>query len=304
MNLKTKAQDESMAAIHPDTRLGAVNLVVSDLDSQIAFHRDILGFQLHWQEDHRVGMGAGSEDLLHFVERNDSIRPRRTTGLYHTAILVPAKRDLAQLLKRIAETRTPMQGMSDHGTHLALYLPDAEGNGIELAWDRSKDQWPDMATILKEGTPEAMRRLTAPLDVDDLMSELNQNPGDWNGMPTGTQIGHVHLHVADLAATRYFYHGLLGFDITLESEQFGMVFFSAGGYHHHIGANIWNGAGAPPPPANAAGLRFFTIYLPNQKELTSLLERVRQAGVAAEPVEHGFLLRDPAQNGVLLTAAS
>jgi catechol 2,3-dioxygenase len=302
MNLKTKSQDEPVAAaISPDIRLGAVSLVVSDLDSQIAFYGDILGFQLHWQEGHRAGMGAGREDLLHFVEMKDSIRPSRATGLYHTAILVPTKRDLAQLLKRIAETRTPMQGMSDHGTHLALYLPDAEGNGIELAWDRSKDQWPDLATILAEGTPAAMRKLTAPLDVDDLLSELKQNPGDWPGMPPETQVGHVHLYVSDLDSTRAFYHGLLGFDITLDSNQFGMIFFSAGGYHHHIGTNIWNGAGAPPPPANAAGLQYFTIILPGQDDLTALVERIRRDGVPVEPVENGFMLRDPAQNGVTLT---
>jgi catechol 2,3-dioxygenase len=301
MNQKLSRNAEKTVGIHPAARLGAVSLQVSDLDRQIAFHQDILGFKLHWRKDYQAGMGAGGEDLLRFIENKSAVRPGRTTGLYHIAILVPNKRDLAQLLKRIAETRTPMQGMSDHGTHLALYLPDAEGNGIELAWDRAKEMWPDMASILKEGTPAAMRTLTAPLDVDDLMSELKQKPGDWSGMPPQTQVGHVHLHVSDLESTRAFYHGLLGFDITLESDRFGMIFFSAGGYHHHIGANIWNGAGAPPPPANAAGLQYFTVLLPDQLELMEVSNRVQQAGLPVEPVENGFLLRDPAQNGVTLT---
>jgi catechol 2,3-dioxygenase len=301
MNLKTSVESRTMAAIHPATRLGAVKLMVGDLDRQIAFHRDILGFQLHWRDDEQAGMGAGSEDLFRFIEHQDATRVRGTTGLYHTAILVPTKRDLAHLLQRIAETRSPMQGMSDHGTHLALYLPDAEGNGIELAWDREKSLWPDMASILKEGTPAAMRRLTAPLDVDDLMSALQQDPGEWEGMPAGTQVGHVHLHVSDLGTARAFYHGLLGFDITLQSDQFGMAFFSAGGYHHHIGTNIWNGAGAPPSPANAAGLQHFTIALPDETELKILVERLRQADFAVEPVQNDFLVHDPAGNGVLLT---
>jgi catechol 2,3-dioxygenase len=302
MNLNTSTNLDTHFKIHPATRLGPVSLAVTDLERQIAFHRDILGMKLHWREGDQAGMGAGGEDLLQFVERRQATRPGRTTGLYHTAILLPTKRDLAQLLKRIAETRTPMDGMSDHGTHLALYLPDAEGNGIELAWDRSRDQWPDLASILAEGTPAAMRRLTAPLDVDDLLSELKHEPGEWEGMPPETQVGHVHLHVSDLNETRQFYHDLLGFDIKLESSKFGMIFFSAGGYHHHIGSNIWNGAGAPPPPPNAAGLRSFTVILPDQHELAGLIERIHQAGLPVETLQDGYLVRDPAQNGVTLTA--
>jgi len=303
MSLKSFTIPETQIPIHPAAQLGPVDLTVMNLERQVRFHQDVLGMQLHWRQDNRAGMGAGKDDLLRLVEQKDAVVSRRTTGLYHTAILLPAKRDLAQLLMRIYQKRSPLQGMSDHGTHLAIYLPDAEGNGIELAWDRPKESWPNLATILREGTPDAMRRLTAPLDVDDLLSELKLNPGDWSAMPVETQIGHVHLHVSDLAASRYFYHDLLGFDVTLESERFGMIFFSAGGYHHHIGANIWNGAGAPPPPANAAGLRWFTVRLPDSAHLGALVDRVRRSGWQIEPASDGYLLRDPASNGIRLVAA-
>jgi catechol 2,3-dioxygenase len=303
VNLQPGVFTETNPRIHPATRLGQVELLVKNLDAQVSFHQEILGMKLHWRDQGQAGLGAGGEDLFHFVELKQAERVRRTTGLYHTAVLLPTKRDLAQLLMRISETRTPMDGMSDHGTHLALYLPDAEGNGIELAWDRPKAQWPDLATIVAEGTPAAMRKLTAPLDVDDLLSELKQKPGDWPGMPPETQVGHVHLHVADLNATRDFYHGLLGFDIKLESDRFGMIFFSAGGYHHHIGANIWNGAGAPPPPANATGLSYLTIVLPDAGELNALVSRIRSAGLPVEPLQNGFMVRDPSHNGVFLTAS-
>jgi catechol 2,3-dioxygenase len=304
MNLKSITHPESHTRIHPATRLGPVELTVKDLDRQLAFHQEVLGMKLHWQENGRAAVGAGGDDLLRFTELKEAVQVHRTTGLYHTAILLPAKLDLAQLLVRIHEKRSPLQGMSDHGTHLAVYLADTEGNGIELAWDRPKDQWPDLASILKEGTPAALRRLTAPLDVDDLLSEIERNTGPWQGMPAGTQIGHVHLHVADLNLTRDFYHDLLGLVITLDSDTFGMVFFSAGDYHHHIGANIWNGAGAPPPPANATGLSFFTLILPDAAGLDALVERIRAAGYPVDQQQGGYLVRDPAQNQIRLTSAA
>ncbi|HSV85136.1 MAG TPA: VOC family protein [Levilinea sp.] len=300
--MKNRADVRTGQTIHPETRLGAVELAVMDVNRQVSFHKEVLGMTLHWQQDHRAGMGAGGEDILRFVERKDAVQVRRTTGLYHTAILLPSKRDLAQLLMRIHEKRSPLQGMSDHGTHLAIYLPDAEGNGIELAWDRPKAQWPDLAAIMKEGDPAGMRRLTAPLDIAELLSEAQNRRSAWEGMSAGTKVGHVHLHVSDLKATRHFYHGLLGFDITLDSDPFGMVFFSAGGYHHHLGANIWNGAGAPPPPANSAGLRSFTIVLPEIAHLEALVSRVREAGQEIERNEDGYLLRDPSGNGIRLIA--
>jgi catechol 2,3-dioxygenase len=301
LNNKENILDKN--TIHKDTRLGLVELVVKDLARQVQFHQDILGMKLHWQENGSAGLGAGGEDLLQFIQRPDAVRTGRTTGLYHTAMLLPEKRDLAHLLLRIHEQRAPLQGMSDHGTHLAIYLPDAEGNGIELAWDRPQDVWPDLSTILKEGTPAAMRRLTAPLDVDDLLQELNDQPADWQGMSSETKIGHIHLHVSDLQATRDFYGDLLGFETTLESDKFGMVFFGAGGYHHHIGANIWNGAGAPPPPENAAGLRRYSIVLPGVSELNALVEHLRRYDWPVEQVANGYQLYDPAKNGVFLTSS-
>jgi catechol 2,3-dioxygenase len=302
MSLNTRADEKNAHTIHPETRLGPVELTVNDLERQVSFHQDVLGMKLHWQQDHRAGLGAGIEDILRLVERKDAVRARRTTGLYHTAIWLPSKRDLAQLLARIYERRSPLQGMSDHGTHLAIYLPDAEGNGIELAWDRPKALWPDLAAIVKDGDPAGMRRLSAALDVADLLAELpDDRRNGWEGMPAGTRVGHVHLHVADLQASRDFYHGLLGFDVILESDTFGIVFFSAGDYHHHIGVNIWNGRGAPPAPANASGLRNFSIVLPDHGHLEDLAERIRATGRHIEPSEGSYLLHDPAGNGIRIT---
>jgi catechol 2,3-dioxygenase len=292
MSTPTPLETKIAATIHPATRLGHVHYTVIDLDRQVAFYQKSLGFKLHWRD---------GEDLLQLTENPGARRVRGTTGLYHTAFLVPSRLELAQLLRRLAETRTPIEGTNDHGTHLAIYLPDAEGNGIELAWDRSRDQWP-------RSFQEAMAK-HGRFPFEALIREV-ENEGPWEGVDRATTVGHVHLHVADLPATERFYRDLLGFQIPeylknpppqfLDSGRF----FSAGGYHHHIGTNIWNGIGAPPPPADATGLRYFTVVLPSSAELEPVLERIRVAGIAAEQTPEGTLVRDPAANGLLLTANS
>lgn len=298
MTLSTQSAITEAPVIHPATRLGHVHYTVADLDRQIAFYRDILGFKLHWREDNSAGMGAGKEDLLRLTQVDSTREVQGTTGLYHTAFLVPTRLELAQLLRSIAITRTPIQGMSDHGTHHAIYLPDAEGNGIELAWDRPKEMWPK--------TMEEMLRNNRGLSPDTVFSVLTEDDAEWGGLDAGTTVGHVHLHVSSLKPTNHFYHEVLGFglpfDMTNAPRQFAdtAIFFSAGGYHHHIGTNIWQGEGAPPPPQNATGLRYFTAVLPDADELERVRARLNEANVPAEQTENGLLIRDPAQNGLLL----
>ena len=297
-------QAQVVATIHPATMLGAVHYTVASLEHQITFYQQILGFQLHWRDGESVGLGAGGSDLLRLTELRGARRVRGTTGLYHTAFNVPTRWELAQLLKRITETGTRVQGMSDHYTHLAIYLPDVEGNGIELAWDFPREKWePVLAEAWTRGV-EALMSKNGPLDYQALLSEeLGRDLPRWERLSAGARVGHVHLHVADLQATRQFYHGVLGFEVPMNLEALGGAFFAAGGYHHHIGTNIWHGPGAPPPPPDATGLRHFTVVLPNRDELDRLVARAEQAGHAAVTTDEGVLLRDPAHNGVLLTAA-
>lgn len=291
--------------IHPGTMLGAVHYTVASLDRQIDFYQHILGFQLHWRDGARAGLGAGGADLLRLTELRGARPVPGTTGLYHTAFNVPTRWELAQLLKRIAETRTPIQGMSDHYTHLAIYLPDAEGNGIELAWDFPREKWEPMLAEVRARGMEVFQKYNGPLDYQALLNEeLGRDSAPWERLSAGARVGHVHLHVADLAATERFYHGVLRFEIPIGFPEQGGIFFGAGGYHHHIGTNTWQGAGAPPPPPDATGLRSFTVVLPDSTELARLVSNAEQAGLTALTSAEGTLLRDPAQNGVLLTAAS
>ncbi|MBI3160800.1 MAG: VOC family protein [Chloroflexi bacterium] len=298
MNASNAAAEQAETRIHPATRIGYVHYTVADLSRQVEFYKDILGFRLLRRAGGSAALGAGQRELLRLTEVHGARPSRGTTGLYHTAFLVPARGDLAHLIRRIAEAGAPIQGHSNHGTHLAMYLPDAEGNGIELAWDFPKEQWP-----MRDGVISFEDMPRAGIDIDDLMSKLERDPAPWDGLPDGAQVGHVHLHVADIPASEQFYHAVLGFDVVMNSPQFRALFVSAGGYHHHIGLNTWQGVGAPPPPPDAAGLRYFSIALPDGEELERVLGRVRAAGIKTEKTPDGALFHDPARNGVLLTTS-
>ena len=285
-----------MNTLPPETKMGLVALTVSDLDRSLRFYINTLGFALIQRDDRSALLGAGGEALLDLVELPGARpKPPRTTGLYHFAILLPSRSDLARSLRHLAEARWPLQGAADHLVSEALYLADPDGNGIEIYRDRPRAEWPTRAGQVQMATD--------PLDVDGVLGELAQDGRPWEGLPAGTAIGHVHLHVADLRQAEDFYCGVLGFDVTQRGYP-GALFVSAGGYHHHLGLNTWAGAGAPPQPSGTAGLRHYGIVLPDPSSLTSLLDRLSEARIPVEPYHDGWLLRDPSQNGLWLAAAA
>ena len=279
--------------IHPDTFIGPVALTVSDLDRSVAFYRDSLGMQLHRRDGDTAWLGDGTTDLLELTGVPAARRMRGTTGLYHFAILVPTRADLARVLAHLVATHTPLQGLSDHGVSEAIYLADPDGNGIEVYRDRPRDEWPRAGREL--------RMVTEPMDVDGVMSALTEETREPLRLPPGTKMGHVHLHVSDLAAAEDFYAGVLGFELM---QHFGgqAAFLSAGGYHHHVGLNTWAGVGAPAPPPGAIGLREFLVQLPNEEELDRVAARIRNAGIPLERTGRGRLVRDPSGNAIILSA--
>ena len=288
--------------IHPDTHIGHVHLTVADLERQIEFYRNVVGFELHWREGETAGLGAGQADLLRLTEDSGSSRLRGTTGLYHLAILYPDRHELARSVARLFDLRYPNYP-TDHLMTETTYLDDPEGNGIELYTDTpERGRWAmsddGFAAVDADGNPHSGRES---LDVEALLQHLQ--PGDAldQSAPEGTVIGHVHLHVADIAEANHFYHGQLGFEIQGVSNSIGISFVSAGGYHHHIGLNIWLGQGAPPPTDGALGLRYFSIVVPDAAELERLSDRLGQATLPFEKNEAGVLVSDPSRNGVLLT---
>jgi catechol 2,3-dioxygenase len=301
-NLNTDTHKDIYNAIHPATRIGTVHLSVADLDRQVRFYQEVIGLQTHWREGATVGLGAGGHDLLRLTQIPGARRFRGTTGLYHFALLLPSRRELARVIGRLLEMGYPNYP-TDHVMTKTTYLDDPEGQNIELYADTPEDG----TFTIKDGIFGARRANGAlsdgrePLDVEALLGELS--PGDRldQPMPSGTTVGHVHLYVADLDEGLRFYHGVLGFDDMGLARSFRMGMVSAGGYHHHIGFNNWVGQGAPPPPPDSLGLRHFSVVLPDQAGLDSVVERLQKAGVAMEPREAGFLVRDPSQNGILLT---
>ena len=288
--------------IHPATRMGSVHLTVADLERQIEFYQRVLGFTLHWREQEEAGLGAGHNDLLQLTEDRDARRPHGTTGLYHFAVLFPSRHEFARAVGRLFSLRY-RNYPTDHLMTETTYLDDPEGNGIELyfdtpergRWDMSNDGF---GAVDAQGNRHSGRE---PLDVETLLRELQPGNRLDQAVPEGTVIGHIHLHVADIGEANHFYHDLLGFEIQGESTSVGISFLSAGGYHHHIGLNTWLGQGAPAPPSDALGLRYFTIVLPDQSELGRLVERLQRASIPVEEVDSGRLVRDPFHNGVLLT---
>jgi catechol 2,3-dioxygenase len=214
--------------------------------------------------------------------------PRRggwgdTRGLYHYALLHPSREELAHAALRLVATQTPMQGASDHGTHEAIYLPDPDGNGIELAADRPRESWP--RPLEYTGGPR-------PLDFGGLLASVaGEEPRRECGI--GLAIGHLNLHVGNLERGVGFYRDVLGFE-PMTYIPGAAAFVSAGGYHHHLGFNVWRGQGVPPAPAGRVGLRYWTVVLEDPEEVEAVRDRVRAASVEVEEIEtDGFLVRDP-----------
>jgi catechol 2,3-dioxygenase len=301
MSQQAEGATETRFTIHPATRLGYVHLTVADLDRQTAFYQQMLGLRLYCRQARSAGLGAGGGDLLRLSERREGRRVRGSTGLYHFAVLLPTRRELARVVGRLYSLRY-RHYPTDHVMTKTTYLSDPEGNGIELYADTPEEgSWDivDGEFVVRDAGGK-LRSGREPLDVEALLKELAPGEPLDLPMPEATTIGHVHLHVAAIPEAVRFYHDLLGFDVQMSSAEMGAAFVSAGGYHHHIGLNTWIGEGAPPPPPDALGLRYFTVVLPNHAELERVAGRVR-AALPVEETPEGFLVRDPSHNGLILT---
>lgn len=277
------------------TRLGAVYLTVQDLDRSIEYYERSLGMQTHWRRENEAGMGAGEADLI-VLKGDPSAIPLQAgqTGLYHYAILVPNRQELAHVIMNFSRTDTVLQGAADHDVSEALYLADPDHNGIEIYRDRPRDEWEYIEGTLKMGTYQ--------LDLNDIVRELVGVSPEWQGLDPATTIGHVHLHVRDVMEAEQFYGTVLGFDLmTRYGSQ--ASFMSVGGYHHHLGLNVWAGQNAPPPPSGSAGLRWFEIIVPDQEAVEVIVSSLRMANVSTELRETGIFFKDPSQNGILLRTA-
>lgn len=273
--------------------LGYAHLTVTDLDRSLAFYQQALGLQIYTRESHSVTLGTGESILLVLTENPQAMNPGRSTGLYHFALKLPTRLELARFVQHLIDQQIPIQGVADHGVSEAIYLPDPDGNGIEVYHDRPEKEW--------YGPSGDLILTTEPLNLDNLLAQLPYDANGWHSLPAGTVLGHIHLHVADLDTTSHFYRDILGMDLVAEYGG-SALFFSWDGYHHHVGANTWNGRGAPAPPAEATGLRYFTLQL-NAARFQEILGRLKTHNVQIDEAHGGKVVRDPSGNGLVLIQA-
>lgn len=270
------------------TRLGPVRLQVSDLERSLAFYEGTLGFRVVGRDVSRALLGVQGSDAplveLHARPGANPAPRRGRLGLYHFAILLPDRASLGRFVRHLWEIDA-RAGAADHLVSEAFYLQDPDNLGIEVYADRPRDAW------RRNGRELVMA--TDAIDAAGLAAAAGDEP--WTGMPAGTTIGHVHLHVGDLAAAAAFYSEALGFDRTVWGYP-GALFLGAGGYHHHLGANTWAGAGATPPQASDARLLEWTIELPDDASLSTLERSITRGGYSVQrdaPTASELVVRDP-----------
>lgn len=297
---------ESESSIPSTTRLGYAHLTVASLDDQITFYQNILGMQLQWREGASAGLGAGDEDLLRLTEVKGAQRTSDTTGLYHFALLYPSRKELARAIARLLAMGYP-NNPTDHFVSETIYLDDPEGQNIELyirTLNRGSVRVVTGKLVFYRSDGKTADGRGVPLDLDSLLGELPLDDQLLAPMPKGTKLGHLHLYATSLDDEMHFYHDVLGFQKGPVATRFRMADVGLSEDQPHVIAwNTWRGKNAPRPPENSLGLRYFTIELPNQRELESVLERIRQDGIAMEETKEGILVRDPASIGVVLTSS-
>ena len=289
-------------SIAAKTGMGAVDLAVTDGDTALRFYRDYVGLTPLPSDGNQIRMGAGGRELVVLHPDAERAVVPKTSGLYHLAIVLPDRRELARVIARLGRLRCD-QYPTDHVMTKANYLWDPDGNGIEIYVESPEDGTMGMVNGTygawdKDGRPRSGRD---PIDLEEMFSHLKPDDRLDEPMPAGTKMGHIHLHVADVDEALRFYVDLVGFDVM--GQMPGVGFISAGGYHHHLGLNEWAGHGARPAPAGAAGLRRFTIELPTQRDLDDVVNRLEHGENRLSEEAGGIATVDPSANHVLFRIA-
>ncbi|WP_036119037.1 VOC family protein [Lysinibacillus sphaericus] len=273
----------------PNTYVTNVEIKVSDLQRSLTFYQEIIGFKILQQESHKATLTTDGETALLTIVQPEAVEEKRsmTTGLYHFALLLPTRRDLANVITHFHDKGVHL-GASDHAVSEALYLNDPDHNGIEVYVDRDESEW--------TWHNDYVHMVTEPLNIRSILEE---GDGNWNGLPAGTVMGHIHLSVSNLAEAEHFYTKGLGFEIvTRYGSQ--ALFISTGRYHHHIGLNTWHSENAPKLGQNQVGLKTFSLRLDNEEQAATMKGNLRVMGAPVIEITGGFQTEDPAGNVVLL----
>jgi catechol 2,3-dioxygenase len=279
-------------SIHPETHVnGVVSLTVADLERSLWYYSEAIGLAVIERQEGEATLGVAGHPLLHLVEVPGA-RPwtESATGLYHFAILLPTSADLGRWIRHWYDLGLPEFGQGDHLVSQALYLRDPDGHGIEIYRDRPRSEW--------QWDGDKVRMASLPVDIQGLLREAEESGVSWAGAPAGTTMGHVHLQVGDIPQARAFYHDVIGFDVVAEMPS--ALFISAGGYHHHLGMNVWHSYRGGPADPGVASLQSYTIVFPNETARQAVVDRLNAAGYVAETADDVVVVRDPWSNVIHL----
>lgn len=272
----------------PYTFVELVELKVMDVEESLSFYQEVVGFKVLEKQENKVLLTADGKTALLSIEQKPNFEPKqqKTTGLYHFALLLPTRADLGAVLKHFIEINIRV-GAGDHLVSEALYLNDPDGNGIEIYSDRPDTDW--------KWNGDFVAMDTLQIDAQSILAEGANTK--WNGLPEGTVMGHIHLHVADLVAAQKFYNAL-GFEVVTPYP--GALFMATGKYHHHIGMNTWAGEGAPAAPENVVGLEAYTLVYPSEEVLNTALENLKTIDAPVSNENGVHITKDPSQNKIKL----
>ena len=263
--------------------IGSATLSVKNLDRSIAFYQKVIGLKPLLVSDDAAFMGVNDPFLILVEKPNAAPQSPRSTGLYHIAILLPTRKDLARLIRHIAVTKYPLEGYADHRVSEAFYLADPDGHGLELYRDRPRAEWRMNGDQLEMGND--------PIDLGEFFSEVEDDQTPYIGAPDGTRIGHMHLKVGDAAQAVDFYTRVIGF--TTMQLWHGAGFVAAGGYHHHLGLNHWNSRGGSAPPETCTRLESWMIRVPTLADVDAAAARCEAAGIQVRRQDGAAYTSDP-----------
>jgi catechol 2,3-dioxygenase len=281
-----------MTPIHDDTHIGSVTIKARDLENLVHFYTKTIGLKVLVRDQSVVQLTADGKTPLLILEVDAELkqRPVKSAGLYHFALLVPTRKDLANILYHFIKNHTQLTGAANHKFSEAIYLQDPENNGIEVYRDVNRVDW-------VRDERGKLPAVSEPLDVHGLLKE--RDTGDWGGLPVQTVMGHVHLNVTSIPEAEQFYVNVLGFEEQTRMENHAL-FVSAGGYHHHIALNIWNGPNAIKVQNHFTGLLHYDIIVPSKDEISHLRTVLETNHILYECKEETLVLKDPAGNGIII----
>ncbi len=280
----------------PDnTKIQSASLRVKDLKRSLNFYSHLVGFKIISENETSAQLSA-TGNLPYIIsmheDKNAIHQPRGTTGLFHIAIRLPNRKELARIFLRLFDNKVKFRGFSDHLVSEAIYLEDPDENGVELYTDKPREEWQyDMGQV---------QMATLPLDLTVLTNELDDRDV-WNGIHPDTDMGHIHLSVSNINKAQHVYSMILGMNIS-NSTYSGAMFFAAGGYHHHIGVNVWSSKNGYPAPENSAGLINFTIKIPDIEYLKEIEKKSAESGLIEKPYDgNNMVILDFDKNKITVT---